>query len=108
MILAVSDVARFRAYELARSGKRDEALASFADSYRILKEGKAKHPKAPEIYLALAAHRPNSGKRMNPNRSRSSVKDWVPAPTRQHSTSRFWTTRFARGRDWRSPRRWTN
>jgi tetratricopeptide (TPR) repeat protein len=55
VVLAVADVARFRSYELARAAKPDEAKAAFAESYRILKAGLAKHPKAPALYLAMAA-----------------------------------------------------
>lgn len=54
VVLAVSAVARFRSYELARDRQPEAAKTAFSESYRILKSGLAKHPKASAIYLALA------------------------------------------------------
>ena len=55
VILAVADVARFRSYEFARAVKPEDAKTASAESHRVLKAGLTKHPKAPSIYLALAA-----------------------------------------------------
>ncbi|MBP3960487.1 tetratricopeptide repeat protein [Gemmata sp. G18] len=58
VILAVSDVSRFRSYKLARSPDkedRDKAAAAFTEAHGILKAGLVKYPQAPALYLALAA-----------------------------------------------------
>lgn len=55
VIILAADVARDRGRALAREGKPEERKQAFAEARQLLERGIAKHPKSPNVYLAMAA-----------------------------------------------------